>query len=129
MDFWSDIWSVFVWFFWAYIFIAYLFALFAVVADIFRDHNLSGWLKAVWIFFLIFLPILTVLVYVIARGGSMSERYGREVAQNREETDTYIREVAGSSSADEIAKAKTLLDSGSISQAEFESLKAKALRA
>ena len=72
-QFWNFIWL----FFWSFAFIAYLFALFAVISDIFRDHELSGWLKAVWIIFLVFVPFLTVLVYLIARGRSMAERQAR----------------------------------------------------
>ena len=128
MEFWSDFWSVLAWFFWVYVLLAYLFALFAVIGDIFRDRELNGWLKAVWLIFLVFLPIITVLVYVIARGRQMSERSERSAARNREATDTYIRNVAGTSSAEEIAKAQALLDSGAITQQEFATLKAKALQ-
>lgn len=128
MEFWSDFWSVLAWFFWVYVLLAYLFALFAVISDIFRDRELNGWLKAVWLIFLVFLPIITVLVYVIARGRQMSERSARSAERNRQATDEYIRNVAGASSADEIAKAQALLDSGAITQEEFATLKAKALQ-
>jgi Short C-terminal domain len=123
----DSFWDLFWWFFWVYVFIAYLMVLFSIVVDIFRDHTLSGWLKAVWIIFLVFVPFLTALVYLIARGKGMSERSGREVQQVRTEQDAYIRNVAGTSSADEIAKAKALLDAGTISQAEFDQLKSKAV--
>ena len=128
MEFWNDFWSVLAWFFWVYVLLAYLFALFAVISDIFRDSELNGWLKAVWLIFLVFLPIITVLVYVIARGRQMSERSARGMARQQEATDAYIRNVAGASSADEIAKAQALLDSGAITPEEFATLKAKALR-
>lgn len=123
----NSFWEIFWWFFWAYIFIAYLMVLFSIVVDIFRDHSLNGWLKAVWVIFLVFLPFITALVYLIARGRGMSERSNREVAQVRSAQDDYIRDVAGTSSSDEIAKAKALLDSGTISQGEFDQLKSKAV--
>lgn len=127
MDFWSNVWNVIWLFFWSFAFIAYLFALFAVIGDLFRDRKLNGWWKALWIIFLIFLPFLTVLVYLIARGGGMAERQAQVVQQAQKETATYIQSVAGHSAADEIAKAKALLDAGTISQQEFEHLKTQAL--
>ena len=127
----NSFWDLFWWFFWVYVFIAYLMVLFSIIADIFRDHSLNGWLKAVWVIFLVFFPFLGALVYLIARGRGMAERSGREVQQARTEQDAYIRNVAGasSSSSDEIAKAKALLDAGTISQSEFDTIKAKALAA
>lgn len=122
-QFWNFIWL----FFWSFAFIAYLFALFAVISDIFRDHELSGWLKAVWIIFLVFVPFLTVLVYLIARGRSMAERQARSAQQAEAATTEYIRSVAKSSPSQEIAKAKELLDAGTLTQAEFDAVKAKAL--
>jgi hypothetical protein len=123
-NFWDFIWLLF----WTFAFVAYLFAIFAIIGDLFRDHKLNGWLKALWIIFLIFLPFLTALVYLIARGKSMAERSAAAAADAQQATNKYIREVASASSpADEIAKAKALLDSGSITQAEFDALKTKAL--
>jgi len=114
--------------FWVFVFVAYLMVVFSILADIFRDHSLNGWLKAVWIIFLIFVPFLTALVYLIARGGSMQKRSIAQAQELQAAQDAYIRQTAGSSSATEdIAKAKSLLDSGAISQAEFDALKAKAL--
>ena len=112
-----------------FIFVAYLFALFAIVADIFRDRNLAGGWKAVWIFFLIFFPIVTALVYLIARGKGMGERQVAAAQQYKTAQDDYIKQVAGSGSspADQIASAKSLLDSGAITQPEYDALKAKAL--
>ncbi|ANF33048.1 hypothetical protein A0130_16515 [Leifsonia xyli] len=124
---WSNFWSVIWLFFWSFAFVAYLFALFAIISDLFRDHKLNGWWKAVWIIFLIFVPFLTALVYLIARGPGMAERSQREARQVQSATDDYIRQVANSSPADEIAKAKALLDSGAITQQEFDHLKARAL--
>jgi len=122
-----NFWNIVGIFFWSFCFVAYLFALFAIIGDLFRDRNLNGWLKAIWIIFLIFVPFLTALVYLIARGRSMAERNMKESRQMQQATDTYIRQVAGSSPADEIAKAKALLDSGTITPAEFASIKARAL--
>ncbi|KQZ11533.1 hypothetical protein ESP57_11485 [Agromyces fucosus] len=128
MSFWESFWDLIWWFLWAFAFIAYLFALFAIIGDLFRDQKLNGWWKAVWIIFLIFVPFLTALVYLIARGNGMAERSQKEYKQAQAATDAYIRQTAGSASpSDEIAKAKGLLDSGSITQQEFELLKAKAL--
>jgi ABC-type multidrug transport system fused ATPase/permease subunit len=123
----SNFWNVLWLFFWGFAFISYLFALFAVIGDLFRDRQLNGGWKALWILFLIFLPFLTVLVYLIARGRGMAERQSKQVDQAKQQTENYIREVATVSSVDDIAKAKQLLDQGVITQAEFDSLKAKAL--
>ena len=122
-NFWSIIWIVI----WSFVFVAYLFVLFYILTDLFRDRDLSGWWKALWIIFLIFAPYLTALVYVIARGKGMSERQLASVQQARTQTDAYIRDVAGKSPAEHITEAKALLDSGTITQQEFERLKAKAL--
>ena len=126
----DSFWELFWWFFWVWVFIAYLMVLFSIVADLFRDHTMNGWLKAVWIIFLVFFPFITALVYLIARGRSIAERSGREARQLRTAQDDYIRSVAGASASptDEIAKAKALLDAGTIDQAEFDALKAKAMR-
>jgi hypothetical protein len=123
VDFWDFFWLLV----WSFFFIAYLIVLFQIVADLFRDRDLSGWWKAVWIIFLIFLPVLTALVYLIARGRGMAERQVEAVTQAKQDTDSYIRKVAGSSPTDEIANAKALLDSGAITPEEFAHLKAKAL--
>jgi ABC-type multidrug transport system fused ATPase/permease subunit len=129
MNFWNSFWDVIWWFLWAFVFIAYLMVLFAIIGDLFRDHKLSGWWKAVWIIFLIFVPFLTALIYLIARGRGMAERSQREAKQYQAATDAYIRQTAGSaaSPSDEIAKAKALLDAGTISQQEYDQLKTKAL--
>ncbi|WP_350224749.1 SHOCT domain-containing protein [Leifsonia sp. fls2-241-R2A-40a] len=124
---WSNFWSVIWLFFWSFAFVAYLFALFAIISDLFRDHKLNGWWKALWIIFLIFVPFLTALVYLIARGPGMAERSQKEARQYQTATDDYIRHVAASSPADEISKAKALLDSGAITPDEFAHLKARAL--
>ena len=124
--------QVLLWSFWFFIWIAALMVWFRCVFDVFRDHSLSGWGKAGWVVLLIFVPWLGALIYIIARGRSMNERQMNEFAQARAEQDEYIRQVAstsssGTSPADQIASAKSLLDSGTITQAEFDNLKAKAL--
>ena len=120
-------------FFWLtitfFLLMAYLVVLFQILTDLFRDRDTNGWLKAVWVFFLIFLPLITSLVYLIARGQGMAERNIAAVRTAQASQEEYIRSVSSSaaSPADEIARAKGLLDSGAITQAEFDSLKAKAL--
>lgn len=126
MSFWSTIGDTIWWFLTIFIFFAYLMALFSIISDLFRDHKLNGWWKAVWLVFLIFLPFLTALVYLIARGRGMGERAQKQAREVQDAQESYIRQVAGGPAA-EIAEAKRLLDSGAISQAEFESLKSKAL--
>jgi Short C-terminal domain/Phospholipase_D-nuclease N-terminal len=125
--FWGSFGDLIWWFLWAFVFFTYLMALFAVIGDLFRDHELSGWWKAVWIIFLIFVPFLTLLVYLIARGKGMSQRAAAQAKEYKAAQDSYIKSVAGASPSEEIAKAKSLLDSGAITQAEFDSIKAKAL--
>jgi hypothetical protein len=125
MDF-SNFWNLLFTIFWIYAFIAYLIALFAVIGDLFRDHTLGGGFKAIWFILLVFVPFLTVLVYLIARGRGMSERQVAAQKDAQAATNSYIRSVTGGS-ADEIAKASELLKAGTITQAEFDTLKARAL--
>ena len=127
MSFWTSFWDLIWWFLAVFAFVAYLIALFSIVSDLFRDTKLSGWAKALWLIFLFWVPFLSALVYLIARGDGMAQRSNAVVRQNRERTEEYIRDVAGTSPADEIAKAKALLDAGTISEAEFAQLKAAAL--
>jgi hypothetical protein len=101
--------------------------LFQVVADLFRDTEVGGLSKAVWILGLVFLPMLTALVYVISRGKGMAERQRATQERAKSDTDAYIRRVAGKSPAEQIAEAKALLDAGTINQGEFGKLKAKDL--
>ena len=123
-----DLWEFLVWMFWVYILIACIWIFITIIIDIFRDHTLNGWGKALWIIFLIILPFLAAIIDLIARGKGMTERRIAESRQAQAETDSYIRSVAGSSSpTSEIESAKKLLDSGAITQAEYDSLKAKAL--
>jgi len=124
-SFWDFFWFIISFF----LLMAYLVVLFQILTDLFRDKDTSGWLKAVWVFFLIILPLITSLVYLIARGQGMAERNIAAVRSAQANQEEYIRSVSGgaASPSDEIARAKGLLDSGAISQAEFDALKAKAL--
>lgn len=130
MSFWTTIWDAIWWFFTVFVFIAYLFALFSIITDVFRDRKLPGWAKAVWLVFLVFLPFLTALVYLIVRGGGISERAAAQAQQQKAVADDYIRQVAGDGGgpAAEIAQAKSLLDAGAISPEEFTALKTAALK-
>jgi len=112
---------------WSFLFICYLMIFFYIIGDLFRDRETNGWLKALWIIFLVFFPFLTALIYLIARGRGMTERSLAAAQAQKAATDQYIQTVAGKSAADQIASAKALLDSGAISQAEFDQLKTKAL--
>ena len=117
-------WSMFVFFAW----ILFFWLLFIVFGDLFRRHDISGWGKAAWTIFVIVLPFLGIFVYLIAEGGGMAERNVRQVQADKASMDAYVRSVAGSTSpSDQIAQAKQLLDSGTITQAEFDQIKARAL--
>jgi ABC-type multidrug transport system fused ATPase/permease subunit len=122
-NFWDMVWLMLSTFF----FIAYLIIMFQIVVDLFRDSELGGGSKVLWIIGLIFIPVLTAIIYIIARGKSMSARQQASMQRAKADTETYIREVAGKSPAQHIAEAKALLDAGTISPAEFDALKAKAL--
>jgi len=110
-----------------FFFIAYLIVLFQVIVDLFRDSEMGGGSKVLWIIGLIFLPLLTALIYVLARGKGMAERQRAAVRSAKSDTEAYIRDVAGKSPADQIADAKKLLDAGIINNDEFARLKTKAL--
>ena len=113
-----------------FLFFAWFMCLFWVIGDIFRSRDLGGVAKTFWVFFVIILPWLGILVYLIARGHGMQQRQLEQAQELQASQTEYIRSVAGSSggsSTDQIASAKSLLDSGAITQAEFEALKAKAL--
>ena len=127
VGFLSNIWD-FIWmFFPIFVFFAWLMGLFSIISDLFRDRALSGWAKAVWLVALIFVPVLTALIYLIARGKGMAERSAAQASAQRSAADDYIRSVAGSTPAQELSQAKTLLDSGAISAEEYANLKAKIL--
>ncbi|MGY6497501.1 MAG: SHOCT domain-containing protein [Microcella sp.] len=126
-EIWGDVWGLIWLFFWIFVLFAYLSTLINVVVDLFRDAELGGGWKAIWILALMFVPLVTVLIYVIARGRGMAERSRGAAAKAQQATTEYIRQAAGTSPAEQIATAKQLLADGTITQAEFEQLKAKAL--
>ena len=118
--FWTMLW----WFFW----IAWIVLLFRVIGDIFRSHDMGGWAKALWSIFVILAPWLGVLVYLIARGGSMAERDHRQAQAQDEAFRAYVQETAGSGgTADELAKLASLREQGVLTDAEFTQQKAKLL--
>jgi len=118
------IWSMFLIFIW----IAWIWLLIMILGDLFRRKDTSGFVKAIWVIVLIFVPFLGVLIYLIANGNGMNERNMEAAKAQQEQMDAYIRDRAGSGgSAAEIERAKALLDSGAISQAEYDKLKAQAL--
>ncbi len=130
MSFWDAVWLIAI----SYFFIAYLMLLFHVFGDLYRDPDTGGLAKAMWTLFLIFLPFLGILVYLLARGKDMAHRAAAQAAQAREAQEAYIRDVAaagrqdaGTTSAEQVSQARTLLDSGAISAEEFQALKTKAL--
>jgi len=122
-NFWDVVWLMLS----TFVFVAYLFVLFHIIIDLFRDGELGGGFKALWIIGLVFLPMLTALLYILVRGRGMGERQRAAVQRAKTDTDAYIRDVAGKSPADQIADAKKLLDAGTINADEFARLKAKAL--
>ena len=114
-----------------FFFVIYFMMIFTVIGDLFRSPDLSGWWKAIWIIALLFIPLLTMLVYVIARGSGMSERAVAAAGHQREQQIAYanqiVAETGGKSATDQIADAKALHDSGAINDDEYAALKAKAL--
>ncbi|KAM9865198.1 hypothetical protein ACIFOC_01727 [Leucobacter aridicollis] len=129
MELLDSLWDLVRIFFWGFIFVASIWALFVVISDLFRDKQLNGWWKALWLLFLVFVPVLTTLIYIIARGSGMAERSAKEMEGAKNAADEYIRSVAAQSPAEEIGRAKALLDDGVISADDFETLKQRALRA
>jgi hypothetical protein len=117
-------WTLLVFFAW----VIWFYLLITVFGDLFRRHDLSGWAKAAWIIFVIVLPYVGVLIYLIAEHDGMAERNTKQLQQSQAQMDDYVRSVAAKSDpADQIAKGKQLLDQGAISQAEYDALKQKAL--
>ena len=117
------LWSMFIFF----MFFIWLMILFKVFGDVFRRRDIGGGMKTVWIIFVILLPFLGVFIYLIAEGHKMADRDMEHMQASRAQQDEYIKSVAGSSAADQIAQAKQLLDSGTITQVEFDTMKQKAL--
>jgi Phospholipase_D-nuclease N-terminal/Short C-terminal domain len=117
-------WTMLVFFFW----VIWIWLLITVFADLFSRHDISGWAKAAWTVFVVVLPYLGVLVYLIAQGKHMAERKAAQMQASRAEFDDYVRGVASDGGpSEQIARAKQLLDSGAIDATEFEQLKRKAL--
>ena len=110
-----------------FLFVAWFWILITVISDLFRDHEISGWTKAAWVFLLLIVPFLGTLIYLIARGGGMRERAIHEQAEVQQRFDSYVRDTAGSSPADQLHKLSDLKQRGDISDAEFEQAKAKLL--
>jgi hypothetical protein len=122
-NFWDLMWLILS----TFVFVAYLLILFQIVADLFRDSELGGGSKALWLIGLIFVPMLTALIYVVARGTGMANRQRAAMERSKSEAESYIRQVAGKSPAEQIGDAKALLDAGTITQEEYAKLKSKAL--
>jgi hypothetical protein len=120
----AGFWYLLVLFAW----IIWFWLLITVFADLFRRHDISGWAKAAWIIFVIVLPYLGVLVYLIAEHKGMADRNVKDARASQEQFDAYVQSVAGQTDpSEQIAKAKQLLDTGAITQAEFDQIKQKAL--
>ncbi len=118
------LWSMLIFFAW----VIFIWIAITVLIDVFRRHDISGWGKAAWTIFVVLIPWIGVLVYLIANHDGMAERRTKEAQASQAQFDDYVRKAAATGgSADQIEKAKQLLDSGAIDQAEFDALKAKAL--
>lgn len=110
-----------------FFFVIWIWILITILSDLFRDHETSGWAKAAWVFFLVFVPFLTALVYLVVRGGGMRERAIRADAEAKQQFDTYVRETAGTTPVDELHKLNDLRAKGGITDEEYEKMKAKLL--
>jgi ABC-type multidrug transport system fused ATPase/permease subunit len=111
-----------------FVFMAWILVLVTILSDLFGDHSISGWGKAGWVLFLIFIPFLAALIYLIARGSGMRERSIKKHEEQQKQLEAYVKQTAGgASAADEVAKLAKLRDEGTISAEEFERQKAKAL--
>jgi ABC-type multidrug transport system fused ATPase/permease subunit len=110
-----------------FFFVIWIWILITILSDLFRDHETSGWAKAVWVLFLVFIPFVTALIYLIARGGGMRERAIKAQAEAKQHMDSYIQEQAHTSPADELHKLQELKEKGALSAEEFDAAKAKLL--
>ena len=120
--------DVLLWIFEIFMFVIWFWLLVSIFGDLFRDHESSGVTKALWIILILFIPFFGILLYLIVRGNGMAGRAAAQMQANQAQLDDYVRTTAGAASpSDQIASAKALLDAGTITQAEFDSLKAKAL--
>jgi hypothetical protein len=111
-----------------FVFMAWILVLAQILGDLFRDRDTSGFKKALWVLFLIFIPFLTALIYLISRGDGMRERAIKQQEESKAQFDAYVKQSAGTSAADEVAKLKKLHDEGALTDAEFKKQKAKALK-
>jgi hypothetical protein len=129
MDFTGNFWDVLLWTLWIFVWIGAIVIWFRCLVDMFSDDSLSGWGKAAWAVVLIFVPWLGVIVYLVARGRSMSDRQAAATKAQQDAQDAYVRQVVGASAspAEQLSQAKSLLDSGAITPSEYDALKAKAL--
>ena len=112
-----------------FLFVVWIWILFTIITDLFRNHEMSGWLKAVWLVLLIFIPYLTALIYLIVYGSDMRERQLRAQAEAKHEADHYIRAAAHTSPADELHKLHDLVEKGALTQEEYDRAKQKLLAA
>ena len=110
-----------------FLFIVWIWILFTIISDLFRNHDMSGWLKGVWIILLIFIPYITALIYLIVYGNDMRERTLRAQAEAKHQADNYIRAAAQSSPADELHKLHELVEKGALTEAEYDRAKEKLL--
>jgi hypothetical protein len=110
-----------------FLFVVWIWILFTIITDLFRDHEMSGWAKGLWILFLVFIPYLTGLIYLIARGSGMRDRAIKAQTDAKAHFDEYVREQANTSPADELHKLNELREKGALSQDEFDQAKAKLL--
>lgn len=108
-----------------FFFVIWIWIVITILMDIFRDHEMSGWGKAVWVLFLIFIPFLTALLYLIVRGSGMRDRAIKEQAETKKHFDEYVRETAGTSPVDELHKLDQLKQSGGVTEEEYNKMKAK----
>ena len=123
MDDGNFLWTMLIIFFMVF----YFMLLFMILLDIFRDHKMSAWVKLLWIIALLFFHFISIFIYIIFRGRGMGERQQAAAVENQEARQAYIQSMAGTNPTEQIASAKALLDAGTITQAEFDSLKTKAL--
>jgi hypothetical protein len=110
-----------------FLFVVWIWILFTIITDLFRDHEMSGWGKAIWILFLVFIPFLTALVYLIARGSGMRDRTIKAQAEAKKHFDDYVRQQAHTTPAEELHKLNELKEKGALSEDEFQKAKDKLL--
>jgi hypothetical protein len=123
----SNFWDLILLMLSTFVFVAYLLVMFQIIGDLFRNTEMGGGSKVLWIIGLILLPWLAALIYIIANGGDMAKRQRQAMERAKSDTDAYIRQVAGKSPVEQIVDAKALHDAGTISAEEFAKIKAKAL--